>query len=630
MNNLVLEKNLKAWESRYPNSLADIRSKFDAYKNDKDSLIQIESGISYDGCTILNVKKNQEKYYLGGKRNCKELVNIWVETLKDIQPCTQMYMIGLGNVEYLKLLDEKIDEQIQIIIYEPCKEIFFYILENIDISRVLESERAIVFFIEGINERVIEFSLSRLIQAENFEFIKIFILPNYEKLFIEKTAEFVTKIKKQCKKERVRINTTARFANVHAQNIICNVKYVINGYKTKQFVDVIPKDIPAIVVAAGPSLNKNILELKRAKNHAFIIAVDTAIKPLLKAGIVPDMYAVVDGKKPLHLVEIEGAERIPLLTSISAAHALLEYHKGMKIFYNEGYPIVNKMFAMNGDTFEPIPCGGSVATNAFAFAYMIGIKTIILVGQDLALTGNRTHADGTFEEKASEIDTSHAIMVEGNVEEMVPTRKDFQVYLEWYNYYIKGCMESGRELHVINATEGGAKIDNTEIMTLKEAIDRECTKEINVSERIAEVPTVFNENEQNHLKNYLSDISQEFHDIKIAAQNLEKTYRKLQKLSMNGNIDLKAYKKILCKIEKMSKHIERHQECYDLISDSLKIADYILKSEQNIKLQSFEEEGKEIARQGLLYTKLLRECAELFEEFSKENILDEKDKSHRK
>ena len=99
---------------------------------------------------------------------------------------------------------------------------------------------------------------------------------------------------------------------------------------------------------------------------------------------------------------------------------------------------------------------------------------------------------------------------------------------------------------------------------------------------------------------------------------------------MNGNIDLKAYKKILCKIEKITKQVERHQECYDLISDSLKIADYILKSEQNIKLQSFEEEGMEIARQGLLYTKLLKECAELFEEFSKENILDEKDKLHRK
>lgn len=46
-----------------------------------------------------------------------------------------------------------------------------------------------------------------------------------------------------------------------------------------------------------------------------------------------------------------------------------------------------------------VATGGSVATNVFSLLYKIGLKTIILVGQDLALTGNKSHADGTFEEK---------------------------------------------------------------------------------------------------------------------------------------------------------------------------------------------------------------------------------------
>lgn len=46
-----------------------------------------------------------------------------------------------------------------------------------------------------------------------------------------------------------------------------------------------------------------------------------------------------------------------------------------------------------------VATGGSVATNAFSLLYKIGLKTIILVGQDLALTGNKSHADGTFQEK---------------------------------------------------------------------------------------------------------------------------------------------------------------------------------------------------------------------------------------
>ncbi len=49
-----------------------------------------------------------------------------------------------------------------------------------------------------------------------------------------------------------------------------------------------------------------------------------------------------------------------------------------------------------------LPTGGSVANSAFSFAQQLGAKTIVLVGQDLALTDNKTHADGTFEEKMKE------------------------------------------------------------------------------------------------------------------------------------------------------------------------------------------------------------------------------------
>ena len=37
-----------------------------------------------------------------------------------------------------------------------------------------------------------------------------------------------------------------------------------------------------------------------------------------------------------------------------------------------------------------------VACSAFSLVYKLGFSRIILVGQDLALTGNKTHADGTF------------------------------------------------------------------------------------------------------------------------------------------------------------------------------------------------------------------------------------------
>lgn len=620
MKKTILERNLEAWEQRFPENSVEINKKWNEYQNKKNKELQILPQVSGDESIILKVCQKGRELFLGGKRGNKTLIDLWLEGLEEIQPFTFFYIVGLGNPEYIKALDEKYDKNVQILIYEPCIDIFYNVLENIDISTILKSERTILFFVDGINDKLIDYSLGQLITAENFSYIKTFILPNYEKLFATKTLNFVKMVRRKCDTEKVGINTSIRFANVNAENILCNAKYVIKGYKTRQFVDVIPRDIPAIIVAAGPSLNKNILELKKAKGRAFIIAVDTAIKPLLNAGIIPDMYAVVDGKKPLHLVQIDGAEKIPLLTSVSASHALLDYHKGMKVFYNEGYPIINKMFEINGKSFETVPCGGSVATSAFAFAYMIGLNRIILVGQDLALTGNKTHADGTFEEKANEIDTSGAIMVEGNEEKLVPTRSDFKIYLDWYNYFIKGCLDAGVDLHVINATEGGAKIDNAKIMRLKDAITQECTKEVNIQECMKKMPTVFDMTEQERASQYLKKIPEGLHSIKITANELEKTYKKLQKITTAGNMDLRAYRKVLCRIKKLTKQVEKNKECYELISDSLKVADYILKSEQHLKVNSYEEEGKEIARQGLLYTQLLKQCAGLLEDLAEEQL----------
>lgn len=89
---------------------------------------------------------------------------------------------------------------------------------------------------------------------------------------------------------RVSFNTAKLFAGIDPINVMKNAKYLCTAYKTIQLYQTIPLDTTGIVVAAGPSLNKNIYELKKAKGKAFIVAVDTAIKPLLKAGIVPDMF----------------------------------------------------------------------------------------------------------------------------------------------------------------------------------------------------------------------------------------------------------------------------------------------------------------------------------------------------
>ena len=374
-------------------------------------------------------------------------------------------------------------------------------------------------------------------------------------------------------------------------------------------------DIPGIVVAAGPSLNKNIEELKKAKGKALIIAVDTAIKPLLKAGIVPDMFFIVDALKPLDLIKIEEAKDIPLITTLNAASDLLDFHKGQKFFFNEGWEFADKIFEKSEEPLGTVPSGGSVATNIFSLYYKIGLSTVILVGQDLAYTNNKSHADGTFQEVMKEENTNGFEMVEGNYEEKVPTRPDFKLYLNWYNEVIEGFKAHRENFRVINATEGGAKIKGTEIMTLREAIDQECTKEVDIQEQLKKLSPMLDEKSAKWAVDYLKNLPEKFHQLSADAEKEVQIYKKLDKICGKKNLDSAEYISALKKIKKQNKKIEEN-ELYQLVQITMSQAQYIMGQEQYQQEQSIQEEGKEIARKGILYTQNVKKAALLFEEMA--------------
>ena len=91
----------------------------------------------------------------------------------------------------------------------------------------------------------------------------------------------------------------------------------------------------AILVAAGPSLDKNIEKLKQIKDSVFIMAVDTALNTVLKHDIIPDMTISVDGHKPLVLFEDERVKNIPISLSAVSNAKIVEQSNAMR-FYGEG------------------------------------------------------------------------------------------------------------------------------------------------------------------------------------------------------------------------------------------------------------------------------------------------------
>ena len=609
----IFEKNLKAMEKWYAPFADMIREKKDIEDDTEVSVHQSE-----DGETIFQAQREERRLYLNGGRNAKAPIRMWLERLGKIRKYAPVFLFGIGSGMYLKALVKNTEKEVNIVAYEPSLQIFLTLLHEVDVSEEIE-DRPIAFIVDGLNTEDFEPVVRNVLVLENIELFKEEIHPNYKVWYADKLTEKVRQLQRIAEFIIVNANTEQRFSTAMADNILHNMKYLCEGYHAKIFTEAVDYQDVAILVSAGPSLNKNIHELKKAKNKAFILAVDTAMKPLLKAGIKPDAFITIDAKKPVDLVDMEEARDIPVIAPVDANYKLIRRQTGKKIFWNDGYAMPYQIYAMNGKTFPGVDFGGSVACCGFSMLFKMGFHTIILVGQDLAFSDNKSHADGTFQEKMPEEDTERMMTVKGNYVDKIPTRGDFRMYLEWFRDYIKGAKKH-RGVRVVNATEGGAYIEGTELCALRDIIAEVCHEKVYFAEKIDRMEPEFSQEEHAKIVEYLHRMPEEYEEKKKNAALLQKAYQHLGKLMKSGKIEQKGILKLLKRIKKLTRKCQE-REAYQLIDTTMATAEYMLRTEYYYEQENTVAELKETARKGSLYSQILQECAELLKKMSEDTLL---------
>ena len=85
------------------------------------------------------------------------------------------------------------------------------------------------------------------------------------------------------------------------EQTLSNVKPMVEDPGILSFKDCM-KGKPAIVIGAGPSLNKSMKYLKEASHKAFLISVDAALKPLLEAGVRPHVVTAFERDYGKHVL----------------------------------------------------------------------------------------------------------------------------------------------------------------------------------------------------------------------------------------------------------------------------------------------------------------------------------------
>lgn len=291
--------------------------------------------------------------------------------------------------------------------------------------------------------------------------------------------------------------TRFEFEEKWIENIFKNLKHLATSSNVSELFGKF-SGCPGIIVSAGPSLKKNIDNLKKIKNKAVIVAVDTSLKILNKHNIEPHFVLTLDAQKYSlkHFTGVKTGSTI-LIADIVSCPSIMNIYNGKKIisttskYYQDGNgEIIRETTPMidwiekKGGTFGDIQSGGSVATSAFDLLLNMGCNPIILMGQDLAYSGREYHCSGTYHNddwipkthRLSNLDTINQGIIRkrkikyvnkfGNQGRVISDFV-FDLYKSWFEDSAARVSAT-----VINSTCGGAAIKNTIEMDILEAVDK--------------------------------------------------------------------------------------------------------------------------------------------------------------
>lgn len=457
-------------------------------------------------------------------------------------------VFGIGNGYFIRELIKRMESDCQVIIFEPSLKLFYHIMEHYDLTDILGNEK-ITLIIKEINGADLPHQLDQKIEFVNLNSQIRCCLPQYDELFTEDYKEYLEALRDNDISALTNRNTTALLGKAMADNTIYNLKYLFQSNNLVEYQNDFPKDIPVIIVSAGPSLDKNINDLKAAQGKAIIVAVDSALKYLLKINLIPDFVVTIDARKSMSHFESEEFKTIPLLCMMSSNNEVLKEHKGRKIFFElEKY--TSELYKYFEKPWFSYVAGGSVATAAYSIFVCMGFRTIILIGQDLAYKDGATHAGG-INRNVRNMNALRGIAVESIDGEQIETRGDWLGYLQWF----ENAIAANPTVLTIDATEGGAKIKGSQIMTLKDAVSRFCLKEIDCAGIIEKKGYTFSEEEFTKLYDYLKNSVEELNNIYEQSKKAAFISEKLILAAKQRNLGSKKNQERLEKIGKYNQEI---------------------------------------------------------------------------
>ena len=381
-----------------------------------------------------------------------------------------------------------------------------------------------------------------------------------------------------------------------------------------------------MVISAGPSLNDYMDDIKKNQNKFIIIAVDSIFQTLIRKGIHPDFIITVDPQYINYKYFEYNKYHDPILVSeLSTFPLILKSYKGKIIFFQSVFPLakwIEKFTEPKGE----IDMGGSVSTTAFDFAYKLGCDPVILFGQDLSFTGDRTHTKGSYVEKYwalrnNKFNTSLIgsykyihnnlfIKIKSSDNKLVNTDRRLMIFLVWFQNKMKNIKDN---LKVYNTSLHGAFIENMAIKRFKDIITEYNFKDISPIKK--EISSFNTKVESIDYNNFLEEVKK----IKLDLNKLRSIADDSQGLSesLYNRIDKKKGSDINSIIKKLDKNDNKIKEVTEVSGFlGMTIQDKIYTILEDYETHLTEKEKKnndlKVARRNIILYSGISESIDLF------------------
>lgn len=469
----MLADNILFLREGYPAVYQAVKSWEEA---EQTARISVE--VAKDGNQTLKYVADDQAAYIHSKYDPIREAQAIVDKLSEDQVIdgnSHVVFYGIGLGYHIEIFIAQYPQACYSII-EPSAEIFACYLDHKILKKSMGKNLILLQCgnqVEGLYTVAVQFKEKNMLICE---------LPVYPQIFTSEYTAFLSEFKRVIREQRSSLVTNFAYKKRWLINSVNNFKVVLKTPNILLEEHAFCSGKSALLVAAGPSLDLEIENLRKIKEKglAYIFSVGSAINTLIHHGIEPDAMCTYDPSERNQLVfkkiNESGIDHIPMIFGSSVGYEVTEQYLGPKLHMITNQDTVAPYFlrSENGEPLNMVTDAPTIAVVTLELLVKLGFSQIVLVGQNLAYTEEKSYSSGIdyvtgeIQEAMLQADGIFTTSVE---DKQVKTTESFLNMKRQLEHTI-----SRYQAKVVNTTIGGASIEGTTFRPLNQLIAESLTK----------------------------------------------------------------------------------------------------------------------------------------------------------